>query len=145
MALAGQTDVEARLGRELTTGEILRLPALLDDASAIVIGYCGQDFEPAPYPSAVIGVTAKMVARGLTAASNVGSGMAQQQTAGPFSVTYSASSTTGDMWMTAADKLALRGYRLGGGLRSVGLVGARYEITETAADSSSSSSSSSSS
>lgn len=136
MALAEQTDVEARLGRDLNEAEAGRIDALLDDASSAVIGYCGQDFEPEPYPTAVVGVVAKMAMRALAAAASSGGGIAQQQTAGPFSVTYSSASSSGDVWMTAADKLALRPHRLGGGLRSVGLVGARYEITESSSSSS---------
>lgn len=130
MALATDEDVEARLGRELTEAETLRVDALLDDASAIVIGYCGTDFEPAPYPTAVVGVVAKMVARALARGSSAGGEFVDQQAAGPFSARYSASTSTGDMWLTAADKLALRPHRRGGGMTSVQLVGERYEITD---------------
>lgn len=131
MALATQEDVKARLGRDATAAEALRLPSLLDDASAVVIGYCKTDFEPAPYPSAVVGVVAKMAARSLGRAGTGAGEFADQQSAGPFGVHYSASTSSGDVWLTAADKLALRPHRLGGGVTSVGLVGARYEITET--------------
>lgn len=126
-ALAQVSDVEARLGRPLDESETARAAAILDDASATVIGYCGQDFEPAPYPSPVVGVVAKMAARALLAAQNAG-GLVQQQMAGSFMVQYSSASTSGDVWLTAADKLALRPHRLGGGLTSVQLVGERYEI-----------------
>ncbi|QBI53428.1 hypothetical protein [Streptomonospora litoralis] len=43
-ALASQTDIEARLGRALTTAEEDRVEAVLDDASAIVRNYTRQDF-----------------------------------------------------------------------------------------------------
>lgn len=131
MALATQADVEARLGRALEASEAARLPSLLSDTSALVIGYCGQDFEPAPYPEPVTGVVAKAVARLLLAGSSAVP-FAEQQAAGPFSVRLSSGAASGDAWLTAADKLALRPYRLGGGLTTVGLVGARYEITEGA-------------
>lgn len=43
-ALASQADLEARLGRDLTTAEESRVRALLDDASALVRAYTGQSF-----------------------------------------------------------------------------------------------------
>jgi hypothetical protein len=44
MALATSVDVEARLGRTLTADESVRMDALLEDASAAVILYTGQQF-----------------------------------------------------------------------------------------------------
>lgn len=129
MALATQADVEARLGRDVTPTEATRLPSLLSDASAVVIGYCGQDFEP-EYPEAVVGVVAKMAARAL---GRSGAGeFVEQQNAGAFGVRYSAASSDGDVWLTKADKLALRSHRLGGGVTSVQLVSERYDITNEA-------------
>lgn len=142
MALATQQDVEARLRRDLTAAEELSIAADLADASAAVIGYCRQDFEPAPYPAAVVGVVAKMVARSYARTAAGPGPFAEHNTAGPFGVRYSASSSVGDSWLTAGDRLALRPYRRGGGMVSVGLVGARYEITDESSSSSSSSSSS---
>ena len=130
-ALAAQADVEARLGRSLTEAEAARLPSLVDDASAVLIGYCGQDFEPPAfdaYPVAVVGVVAKMVARAFDRAGAGGSYVDQEGT-GPYTVRYSAASSGGDVWLSAADKLALRPYRRGGGLASVATVGVRYNIT----------------
>lgn len=129
MALATVADVEARLGRPLTVAEETRLPSLLDDASAVVIGYTRQDFEPNPYPSAVVGVVAKMVARSYGRSGAVGGEFAEQQNAGPFAVRYSSASSEADVWLTAADKLALRPHRLGGGLSSVQAVGDRYNTS----------------
>lgn len=130
MALAEQTDVEARLRRDLSTTEELSIGADLDDASAAVIGYCRTDFEPAPYPAAVVGVVAKMVARSYARSASGDGAFVEQQNAGPFGVRYSAGTSAGDAWLTAGDKLALRPYRLGGGMVSVQLVGERYDITE---------------
>lgn len=127
MALATLADVTARLGRDLSDAEAARLPSLLSDATALLIGYTGQDFEPAPYPEAVVGVCAKMVARNLLAGANP-TPFATQQGAGPFSVTYNSDAASGDVWMTAADKMALRPYRLGGGMRTVKMVGEQYTI-----------------
>lgn len=43
--LATPNDVVARLGRPLDESEELRVPAILADLSADVIGYCRQDFQ----------------------------------------------------------------------------------------------------
>lgn len=138
MALATKADVELRLGRTLSAEEAgaadARVNALLEDASAVVIGYCRQDFEPAPYPEAVVGVTAKMVARVYERSASSAGAYAEQQTAGPFGVRFSSAASTGDVWMTAADRLALRPVRLGGGMQTVPLVGERHHppvVTES--------------
>ena len=129
MALATQADVEADLGRGLSESEQQRLPSLLTKATALVVGYVGQDFEPGPYPAPVVVIAAEMVARVLTA-SSVAPVLPEQQSAGPFAVRYSSNVTSGGPWLTAGDKIALRPYRRGGGMTSVGLVGDRYSITE---------------
>lgn len=126
MALATQADVEAELGRVLTASETDRVGSLLTKASAIVIGWTGQDFEPAPYPDTVVVVTAEMVARVLQQAT-ISPVMPEQQSAGAFSVRYPAAVTGGGPWLSAGDKLALRPFRRG--VTSVQLVGERYEIT----------------
>jgi hypothetical protein len=46
-ALAAQTDVEANLGRTLTTAEATRITSLLANASRLIRGYCRQDFTAA--------------------------------------------------------------------------------------------------
>jgi hypothetical protein len=131
MALAYDTDVEARLGRDLTAAEDEQVDTLLDEASDLVIGYCHTDFEPGnPYPEPVTRVVAGMVARTLLA-SAVDDPFTEQQANGPFSRTRSAAATTGDVWLTGADKIKLRPYRVGGGLSSAQLVGERYTIDES--------------
>lgn len=45
--LATSADIEARLGRDLTAPETLRLASLLADASAAVRAYTGQEFDQA--------------------------------------------------------------------------------------------------
>lgn len=127
MALAADTDVETALGRDLTDAEAARVDALLDEASDLVIGFKGNDFEPAPYPDRVVRVVAGMVARVFTRGTTV-TEFADQQTAGPFSVRFSADSSSGGVWMTRADKIKLRG--TAGGLTSTQLVGDRYEIDD---------------
>lgn len=128
MALATQEDVEADLGRPLSASEALRAPSLLSKASALVVGYTGQDFEPAPYPEAVVVVTAGLVARVLES-SGAGLVNVEQQNAGPFGVRYATGSTSSSPYLSAADKLMLKSHRIGGGLTSVQLVGERYDIT----------------
>lgn len=131
MALATQEDVELALGRSLSPSEEERLASLLTKASAIVIGYTGQDFEPAPYPEVVSVVVGEMVARVLTAAT-VAPMIPESQNAGPFAVRYPSAVTGGGPWLTAGDKLALRSSRRGGGVTSVQFVGERYNITDEA-------------
>lgn len=47
VALATVTDLETRLGRTLTGADLARAEALLDDVSAAVRGYTGQQFSTA--------------------------------------------------------------------------------------------------
>ena len=42
--LATEADLVARLGRALTAAELLKTPAMLTDASALIRGYCRRDF-----------------------------------------------------------------------------------------------------
>ena len=130
MALATQADVEARLARDLTDAELTRLPSLIDDASALVIGHCGQAFESDPVPAPVSGVVARIVAR-LLAQGDVTPGLeSTTEASGPFSRGFKyGGGSSGDVWLSATDKTMLRPYRLGGGLSSVRLVGDRYDIT----------------
>lgn len=125
MALATPPDVVADLGRALTASEELRAPSLLAKASAIVVGYCGTDFEPAPYPDAVVAVVAGMVGRVFTTDA-AGLANIEQQNAGPWGVRYATGSTSSAPWLSAGDKLALKIHRRGGGLTSVQLVSQRY-------------------
>lgn len=132
MALATEQDVVTRLGRELTTGEQEAVEGLLEEASALVIGYLGCDptdtsVEPPTVPSAVAVVVSRMVARVLTqVASGAETGSeATTDTTGPFSrtVRYAAGSTTGAPWLTKVDKTTLRAYRCDGGFASIAISG----------------------
>jgi hypothetical protein len=131
MALATQADVEAALGRVLSASEVERVEFLLARSSGLVIGYTGQDFEPAPYPEAVTSVAASVVAR-LFQQGEIPVGLeSTTEGAGPFSRGYKyGGGSSGEVWLSAADKLILRPYRRGSGLTSVQLVGERYKITE---------------
>jgi hypothetical protein len=121
MSLATQADVEARLGRDLTSDEDDRLEGLLAEASAIVEGYLGVTYgDDDEVPAVVAVVVSKLVARAFTA--SVVEGPASLQ-AGPFSVTYRDNTS---LWLSKSDKLMLS--NIGGGFTSVRLVSDRgYE------------------
>lgn len=114
MILATQTDVETRLGRDLTDDETDRLPGLLEEASAIVEGYVGVTYtEDDEIPSSVAVVVSKIVARCLATPTQEGPASLQ---AGPFQVTYRDNT---NLWLSKSDKLMLR--NIGGGFTSVRL------------------------
>lgn len=122
MTLAILADVELHLGRPLTSSETAKVEAQLNEASDLVIGYTRQDFEPAPYPGAVTRVVAGMVGRSFDQ-SSVTPGIDQIST-GPFSTHFTAAATSGDVWISASDKIKLRPYRRS--VTSVQLYGERY-------------------
>lgn len=129
MALADADDVEAHLGRPLSDAEEAQVDSLLEESSDLVIGYCHSAFDgDEDPPSAVARVVAGITARSLIAAAS--DPFVQQQSAGPFSIGRSAAAASGDVWLTAADKVKLRPYRVGGGMTSVQLVGERYDIAD---------------
>lgn len=113
MILATQSDVEARLGRDLSDGEIQRLDGLLEEASAIVEGYLGVVYTD-DAPPVVAVVVSKLVARAFTSGQTTEGPTGFQ--AGPFSVTYRDNTS---LWLSKGDKLMLR--NIGGGFTSVPL------------------------
>lgn len=130
MALATAADVEARLGRDLTTAEAGKVNGLLEEASALVIGYLGCDptdtsVEPPTVPAAVAIAASRMVARVLqqTASAEEFGSEATTDSTGPFSTTvrYGSGTTSGAPWLTKVDKLTLRSFRCNGGFTSVGI------------------------
>ena len=125
MILVAQSDVEARLRRALTTGEITRLPGVADEASALVEGYLGVTYSLNPRPpEAVVIATSRVTARVFTTDPNAlpAGGDSRSQGMGSFSATvhYVADSTSGGPWLTKSDKMMLAPYRVG--VRSVPLV-----------------------
>lgn len=130
MALATNADVEERLGRPLTTAEASKVAGLLEEASALVIGYLGCDptdtsVEPPTVPAAVAIVVSRIVARVFeqTASAGATGSEATTNTTGPFSQTvrFAAGSTSGAPWLTKADKLTLRPFRCDGGFTSLAI------------------------
>ena len=126
MALATQADVEAVLGRVLAEAESGRVEALLRRADALILGWLGMTAEPAPIPPVLTDTSADMVARVFTASVTAGVASVGVDDA---SIRYTADASSGGVWLSNSDKIALRPYRVGGGLRSVQMVGDRYSIT----------------
>lgn len=89
------------------------------------MGYLGCAEEPAPVPAAVSSTVAGIVGRVLNQAGMAG---IEQVGIDDGSVRFNANASSGDVWLSSMDKLALRRYRCGGGLVSVQLVGDRYKI-----------------
>jgi hypothetical protein len=120
-----QSDVEAALSRELTDDELDALPTKAVIASDLVEGYLGVVYDvnavpPSVVPGVVTRVTAGVVGRVFTAAGKVQPFQDQSsQAMGPFNVSthFIADSTSGDPWLTKADKLRLRSVYAG--VRSV--------------------------
>lgn len=124
MVLASSVDVEARLGRTLTTDEMGRVAGLLDEASVMVEGW--MRCVPDPVPDAVKIVASRMVARVLAVggADNAPDpGTSQiQATMGIFGVNRSFSSdvTSGGVWLTRQDKSILLPFGCRGRVGNVG-------------------------
>jgi hypothetical protein len=126
MVYATITDIESRLGRTLSADEMLRAPGLLQEASALVDGYCDM-LIPDPEPAAVVVVTSKIAARGLTTAQDRAEGVSSEQlVSGPFSRNLSFAGEGSSMWIGAAEKLMLRPWR--SGMRSVALISDREAL-----------------
>ena len=131
MALATASDVVARLGRPLTTAEATRAEGLLEEASALVVGYLGEDptdtsVDPAVVPSAVVvvvsGLVAGVIARDAAPARPEQEAQSVSTGVGPFqrSVSYGDGTTSSSPWLAAVDKMTLRPYKAGGGFTSLG-------------------------
>jgi hypothetical protein len=116
MAFAAKEDVEADLGRSLTSTEEARADSLLDQATDLVVGHLGV--EPNPVPGAVKRVVATMVAAvfmkpAVTVADYDASGYSTaRESAGVHIGTESA--TSEGPWLTNSLKLRLNPYRSGG-------------------------------
>jgi hypothetical protein len=113
--LATQTDVETRLGREVSDDELVRLPGLLEEASLLVEGYLGVVYTDV-IPDAVTVVVSRVVARAFTAPNQqlLPEG-ARSASAGVYSVSFSGDRT--NLWLSKADKTTLR--NVFSGMRSV--------------------------
>jgi hypothetical protein len=105
-------DVAARW-RPLTDLESVTAQALLDDASALIRaeypGIDGQIASGAVSAQVVLAVTAGIVKRALIAPAD---GVSQQsETVGPYSHSQSFSNPLGNVFLTAADRVLIEGYR----------------------------------
>lgn len=113
MALASVEDVEARLGRNLTSDEQSVAAGLLDEASDLAVAF--MRCTPDPMPAEVTRVVSRMVARVLSTDASVPFGLTQSartQTAGAMTLTnsqsFSEGSTSRAPWLSATDKVVLR-------------------------------------
>ncbi len=116
MVLATTDDVEKRLGRAMEADELAQAEGLLEEASALVEGWCRREF-PAPAPAPVTVVVSRMVARALDAAAgdDLGNAESESMSAGPYQVTtkFVDGSTSGGPWLTRVDKTTLARFRRG--------------------------------
>jgi hypothetical protein len=107
--LADQSDVEARLRRELTADESPHIEDILEEASSLVTEHCrGADFDPVP--DAVRIVTSRVAARALTAPLGAGGVQSTVEQTGPYSQTrtFTADSANGGMYLSSVDRRQLR-------------------------------------
>lgn len=130
MALATEEGVVAALGRNLTDEETAQATTLLEEASDLTVGYLGCDptgTTTGTVPGVVSRVVARMVARVLGQSGHVAGSEGTTETVGPFSrtVRFGSGTTSGAPWLTATDKIALRPFRCGGGMRTVQLSSAQ--------------------
>lgn len=110
MALATQADVEAELRRDLTVDEESGVATELDKASDLVLGYLRQT-PPTPTPGPIVRVVAEMVAAVFSRSADTPQDVTTQG-AGPFSSGFVAGSTSRGPWLTAAQKIRLRPWRI---------------------------------
>ncbi|QVI26171.1 hypothetical protein MN2019_17875 [Mycolicibacterium neoaurum] len=111
VALAADTDVVARLGRDLSEPETASVPGLLAEASTLVAGYCGRDWsELADVPEAVRIVVSRMTARALTGSSNLPAGTTEfgsSLSVMSHNVKLGADVVIGSVWLSRVDKITL--------------------------------------
>lgn len=110
-----QADIEAALSRDLSDTETDAWPSKAVIASDLVEGYLGIVYDvnaspPDVIPGVVTRVTAGVVGRVFASASVPAFQDTASQGMGPFNVNahFIADATTGDPWLTKADKLRLR-------------------------------------
>lgn len=120
--IATSADVEKRLGRDLDEDELELVDGLVEEAEMLIEGFLGSI--PFPVPRRVTVVASRMVARVLEQPDTEAFfAESVQHSAGPFSETkrYSTGASGGSPWLSAADKLALKRSRGGGGIYTIGI------------------------
>lgn len=125
MALAGASDVEAALGRDLVAVELNRVESLLDEASDLVAGYLHPCTVPVPVPGAIKRVVASMVAAVFSRPVEIPV-ESESLNMGPYGVKFGAGTTSVGPYFTAALKSRLAPYRCGSGMVSVQLGSERF-------------------
>jgi hypothetical protein len=126
VAYATTTDVEDALGRSLTETEEAQVTGWLDDAGYLIDGWT-RTASTTDTEARYLRVSVRMVVRALGAAAQAGVESGTEQV-GPFarSLRYTADASSGDVWLSAGDKLILGDARLGSGMTSVQLGTDRY-------------------
>lgn len=111
---ATESEVAARLGRDLTPAESVDVQALLAEASALIDGYLGASEPLDPVPGVVVTVVLKIVVRALTDGGGAPENVSTlQQTSGPYARTFTFAGEGASLWLGAAEKLMLRPLRRG--------------------------------
>lgn len=121
-----QADVELAIERTLTGPEVEKLPARVQKASDLVEGYLGQVYaDDATIPGVVTRVAAGAVGRLYQRDTTAGVpplfANSQQSALGPFNanITFNQDVTSGDPWLTKADKMRL--VNVFSGFRAIGV------------------------
>lgn len=126
MALATPQDVEAVLGRPLTSPEQGKVGGQLEAASDLVVGYLHPCPIPSPTPAAISRVVAEMVAALILRPTTPLPEGATTLGAGVYNLGLAEGATTSGPWLTEKLKVRLRPYRCGNGMVSVPLVSEGY-------------------
>ncbi|MCB2412354.1 hypothetical protein LGT39_05765 [Demequina sp. TTPB684] len=143
VAFCKDVDVEARLERQLTTGEAEYIDGKIAEAQALVVGYMGCGETPyatvADVPATVTIVTSRIVARVIeqkadTTAGTFGADQISNNV-GPFGrqVSFSQGSRTNAPWLTKADREALNPYACSSKAFAVDTVGSGVTHADTCA------------
>lgn len=120
-ALASLSDYEARYGLA-DEGARERVPALLEDASALMRSYfadrMGQPYEQAVsdrFDDNAVAVCCAVVARAVNVPAAMAGLTQVSQTTGPYSSSATFANPTGDLYLTSAElrRLGLAGTRVG--------------------------------
>jgi hypothetical protein len=90
MMLVAQDDVEARLGRPLTSEEEARFPAIAEDVTAVLYSAAPRIPVLPPVPPVVTSVASNLAIR-MLATEPGGGGAVQSESLGGYSVTYQSS------------------------------------------------------
>ena len=104
MAYATISDIESRIGRDLSTDEQARASVLLDDAANILNALANVDDAD---PALLTQVNADMVIRTMTAPTDAYGVSNMSMTAGSYSQSWTYANPGGDLYLTKLEKRLL--------------------------------------